>query len=119
MLTDVCEEATEYQLVKVVEAKGLEALTLLLHEQNIELLKRTLEGINAILAAGEEGEEEENELLKYFDSLGGYTKLQDLLIHPNDCIFSKARAMVQKYYAMDELQELLKFKALSDTLSSL
>ena len=91
-------------------------MTRMLEENDPEILEAALIGIGNILAIGDEGEECENELLIDFEALGGRDRLEELIVYPNVSVFKKAKAIIEKCYPTDELEEIYKFKEIRDKL---
>ena len=112
---NACERAKEYQIYEIEEAKGLEALVEVIHGDDLETIIYALDGIENILMRGEGDESEENKTLIKFNILGGQNRLDELMMHSNDIIAEKTKSVMEKFYAIDDLEEIQQFRKLGLT----
>lgn len=70
-------------------------------EKDVEIISEALEGIDSILTVGQG--EDDNEMGRKFDYLGGFTKLENLQTHQNKYLANKAIKLIEDFYVNEEM----------------
>jgi len=114
------QEASEYQISKITELRGLEALTTVLDLKETELLPTVIDAISNIMVTGECGMDDENMYMREFDSYNGHDKIIGISMSDNKIISNKANAFIENFYGIEDLELLRCYKeALNENNSDL
>ncbi len=91
----------------VVSCGIVEALCERLDTSETKSLAVVLQSITHLLKHGKDFAPEHNEVAVKIEACGGVTLIEGLQNHPNQIIYKMAADILEKYYAVEDVEEIL------------
>ncbi len=94
-IANACMKASQFQAIRILEEKGLEAIVEMLHGEDADLLMVLLEAVDSLLKFDDAGEGEDSVADK-LDAMGGVAKIEALQLHKNKNVYERVIKLLDK-----------------------